>query len=74
MVHELRRSGQQFQRLHVLRAHHSEVAVVERRQLRLAQALHDREHCGIDEADAQVGVGVEQLRDALVITSATSEV
>jgi hypothetical protein len=35
--------------------------VVERRELWLAQALHDREPSRVNEADAQVGVGAEKF-------------
>jgi hypothetical protein len=41
--------------------------MVKRRQLRLAQALHDSKHRCIDETDAQVGVGREQLSNPCVV-------
>jgi hypothetical protein len=43
------------------------MAVVERRELGLAQALDDREHCRVYEANAQVGVGLEQFADTRVV-------
>jgi hypothetical protein len=41
--------------------------VVERRELGRAQALNDRKHGGVDEADAQVGVGRKDLPNAPII-------
>lgn len=41
--------------------------MVERRELGLAQTLHDREHSRVDKADAQVGVGGEDLSHPPVV-------
>jgi hypothetical protein len=51
----------------VPRTHDGEVTVIERRELGLAQPLYDSQHGGVDEADAQVGVGFEQLADTRVV-------
>jgi len=44
--------------------------MVERGQFRLAQALDHGEHGGIDETDAQVGVGSHQFSRAHVVLCA----
>jgi hypothetical protein len=59
--------GHQLQRLDVTRPHRREVAVVQRGQLRLSEALHDRQHRAVDEADFQIGIGREQLGRPLVV-------
>jgi hypothetical protein len=62
--------GQQFERIHVARPHDREVPVVERRQLGLAQALHERQDGRIHEADAQIDVGAHQLPDSDIVSLA----
>jgi len=49
------------QRADVAGADGGEVAPVERRELRLAEALHDRKNCRIDETEAKIGVGRHQV-------------
>jgi hypothetical protein len=51
----------------VARANDREMAVVERCQFRLLEALHDRKHGGVNEAERQVGVAAKQLADAPVV-------
>jgi hypothetical protein len=41
--------------------------MVERRELGLAQSLDNCQNGGVDEANAQVGVGTHQLTDPLVV-------
>lgn len=49
------------------RPHRGEMTVVQRGELRLAEALDDREDRAVNEADIQVGIGPQQLVDALVV-------
>lgn len=49
------------------RSHDREVAVVERRELALAEPFGDRQHGAVDEPDFQVVVGSQQLVDASVV-------
>lgn len=49
------------------RPHDAEVAMVERRKLRLAEPLNDRENRAVDEADLQIAVGVQQLPHPFVV-------
>ena len=41
--------------------------MVERRDLRLAESLHQGENRTVDEADLQIAVGAQQLVDPLVV-------
>lgn len=59
--------GHQAQRVHMPRAQHTEVAVVECRELRFVQPFHDRQDRGVDVSDIQIAVPVAQLRDPLVV-------
>ena len=52
---------QKLDRLAVTRSQKPEMATIERRQLRLVQPFHDREHGGVDEPDVRVGVPIAQL-------------
>jgi hypothetical protein len=63
----------QLQRVHVTRAHDGEVAMIERGQFGLAQALDHGEHGGIDKADAQVGVCAHKLSDAHIVLRAQGQ-
>ena len=59
--------GQQCEGIHVARAEQSKVATVQRRQLRLVQALDDGEDGRVDKANIGVGIAVTELADAAVI-------
>ena len=48
-------------------AHHAEVAVVKRRELRFVQPLDDCQHRGVHEADVGVGVALAELTNPAVI-------
>jgi hypothetical protein len=54
-------------------AHDGEVAMIERGQFRLTQALDDGKHSGIHKADAQVGVGEHHFPDAHIVSRAQGE-
>lgn len=60
-------SRQQLQGLDVARPHRPEMAVVEGGELRLAEALDDRQNGAVDKADLQVGVGAHQLGDTPIV-------
>lgn len=49
-------------------AHRGEMTVIEGGEPGLAEALDDREHGAVDEANTQVGVGGEQLGDTSVVS------
>lgn len=62
-----RGSGQELERCGVGGAHDSEVAVVERREAVVAVAFGDGDETDVDDAQAEVGVGGDQLDAALVV-------
>ncbi len=45
----------------------TEVAVVERGELRFVKPFDDREHCRVDEADVRVGVSIADLGHSPVV-------
>lgn len=53
--------------VHVSRPQDPEVAPVERRELGFAEALDDREHGRVDEADVRICVRVAQFPDPSVV-------
>lgn len=59
--------GQKLQGLDVARSHRREVAVVQRGELGLTEPLGHSQDAGVDKANLQIGVGVQQFLDPLVI-------
>jgi hypothetical protein len=49
------------------RAHHTEMASVQRRQLSLTQTLHNCQHSRIDKPNAKVGISLHQLGHSLIV-------
>ncbi len=49
------------------RTHHGEVAAVERRELRLSEALDDGKNCCVNEADAEVTVVSPHFEHAFAV-------
>lgn len=47
--------------------HDREVPVIERCELRLTQSLGDRQHGGVDESQAQIGVALKEAPDPHVV-------
>jgi hypothetical protein len=56
----------------VPRAHDGEVSSVERRDLGDAETLGDRDEAGVDAAEPEIAVLVDELRDARAQSAAVS--
>ena len=48
-------------------AKHSEMAPIQRRELRFVQTLDNRENCRVHEANIGVGVSVAQVADVKIV-------
>jgi hypothetical protein len=60
-------SRQQLERIDVTGSQDSEVAAIQRRQLRFVQPFDDREHRRVNEPDVRVGVPIADLGDPPVV-------